>query len=191
VIAADGGYSSLISRGFTPDAVCGDFDSLGYIPDHPNLTVSASEKDETDMMIAVAAGLNRGFLSFVINGALGGRLDHTLGNIQTLAHIAGRGGRGFIAGDGISLTAVRNGQIVFKAAARGYVSVFAFGGPARGVTLDGMKYPLTDAVLHPDFPLGISNEFLGVPARASVRDGTLVAVWFGELYDTAVLDEAI
>ena len=46
-------------------------------------------------------------------------------------------------------------------------------------TLTGLKYPLTDATLTSDVPLGVSNEFTGVPAQVSVRSGVLLALWQG------------
>ena len=40
----------------------------------------------------------------------------------------------------------------------------------------GMKYPLENAVITNDFPIGISNEFLGEEAEVSVEDGELVCM---------------
>mgnify|MGYP001405514788 FL=1 len=48
VIAADGGYRTLKARGIEPDFVMGDFDSLGYRPDHPNVETHPVMKDDTD-----------------------------------------------------------------------------------------------------------------------------------------------
>ena len=53
VIAADGGYRSLQARGIEPDFVMGDFDSLGYRPDHPNVETHPVMKDDTDLGLAV------------------------------------------------------------------------------------------------------------------------------------------
>jgi thiamine pyrophosphokinase len=185
IIAADGGYEALVSRGYAPELVCGDFDSLGYTPDHPNVIAHPSAKDDTDMALAVKYGMERGYRLFVINGGLGGRPDHTFGNIQLIARIARGRGRGFLAGGDINMTAVRGGEASFTAAARGCISVFAFGGTARGVDIEGLKYPLENADLRPDVPLGVSNEFLGAPSLVRVRSGTLVIMWRGSLYETA------
>lgn len=55
------------------------------------------------------------------------------------------------------------------------VSVFCHGDRAEGVTLTGLAYPLSDAVLTGDFPLGVSNRRLdGLPATVSVRRGALL-----------------
>jgi thiamine pyrophosphokinase len=87
VIAADAGYNTLKRLGITADLLVGDFDSLGFRPEHPNIVEHPPEKDDTDMMLAVKEGLRRGSRTFVILGGLGGRLDHTVANIQTLAFL--------------------------------------------------------------------------------------------------------
>ena len=177
IIAADGGYRELISRGIVPDLVVGDFDSLGEVPEHPNIIREAAEKDDTDMVLAVNQGLLQGGRVFIINGGLGGRLDHTMANIQVLTHIAQCGARGFLVGQDVTITAVKDGTIGLAPASAGTISVFCAGDTAHGVTLTGLKYPLTDATLTNSVPLGVSNEFTGVPAAVSVRDGTLIVMW--------------
>ena len=37
-----------------------------------------------------------------------------------------------------------------------------------------MQYPLHHAVLTAEFPLGVSNHFVGRPITVSVRDGSLL-----------------
>ena len=179
VIAADGGYAELVARGVTPDLVVGDFDSLGAAPEHPNIIRSPPEKDDTDMMLAVREGISRGHKSFIIDGGLDGRLDHTLANIQALSYIAGNGARGVLIGRDVCVTAVTNGSVGFAPGAHGYISVFCAGARAEGVTLRGLKYPLENAALTCEYPLGVSNEFSGAPATVTVRDGTLTIVWAG------------
>lgn len=178
VIAADGGYSLLGGLGLEADLAVGDFDSLGYVPAAKEVVRHPVMKDDTDTMLAVREGLRRGFTEFLILGGLGGRLDHTLANLQTLAFLAGRGCSGLLFGDGgLCVTAFRDGVLRFPPAARGTISVFAYGGAASGVYLEGLKYPLTDATLTPDFPLGVSNEFTERPASVTVRSGMLLVLW--------------
>ena len=177
IIAADNGYTSLISRGITPDLVVGDFDSLGSVPNHPNVLISPAEKDDTDMMIAVKQGLKRGYKDFIIDGGLGGRLDQTLANIQILAYIVENDAHGTLLGSGFHITAVKNGSIEFDSGASGIISIFSNGDRAEGVTLAGLKYPLNDATLTSEYPIGVSNEFTGAHATVSVRNGTLVIIY--------------
>ena len=179
VIAADAGFPALVSRGVTPDLVVGDFDSLGFTPEHPNVVLCAAEKDDTDMMLAVRQGLSRGYRSFVIDGGTDGRLDHTLANFQILSFLAENGARGVLLGRDMCAAAVRNGSLRFLSGGSGYVSVFCAGERARGVSLSGLKFPLHDAELTFVYPLGVSNEFTGESAAVSVLDGSLIVIWAG------------
>ena len=176
VIAADGGFRHTQSLQLTPQIILGDFDSLGYVPE--GASVFPVEKDDTDAMLAVRHGLSRGFDRFVLYGALDGpRLDHAVSNFQTLLFLADHDATGYLVGNHQIVTLVRNGSISFPGQCDGSISVFAFGGEARGVTLKGLYYPLTDGTLTPGFPLGVSNHFTGDPAAIQVADGTLLVIY--------------
>ena len=177
VIAADAGYDSLMAYGVNPDLVVGDFDSLGEVPNHPNVIQLPAEKDDTDMVFALRQGLDLGYRRFVMLGGVGGRLEHTLGNLQLLDWLASQGAQGFLAGEKTVATAVRSGTLTFPAAMSGYLSVLCNSGTARGVTLRGLKYPLERYTMTGSFPLGVSNQFLGQPASVSVEDGGLLLLW--------------
>ena len=83
IIAADGGLAHVENASITPNAILGDFDSLGYTP--TGSTVFPVEKDDTDAMLAVRKGLELGYQEFYLYGSLDGpRLDHTVANFQTL-----------------------------------------------------------------------------------------------------------
>lgn len=181
LIAADRGFENLLSLGVSPDLLVGDFDSLGYVPDFPNIVKSPAEKDETDMALAVNHGLAAGCDVFLLYGALGGRLDHSLSNLQLLRFLSKRGKKGFIIDSSLTVTAITCGDLQFSEKSKGIISVFALGESAQGVCLEGLKYPLFDEILTPDFPLGISNEFIGRTASVSVKDGTLTVLWYGPL----------
>ena len=168
VIAADKGYETLSRLGVHPGLVVGDFDSLGSVPDHPQVLRLPRVKDETDTGFALRQGLKRGYRRFVLLGCLGGRLDHTVANLQLLSWLSAQGAQGVLLGEG-------------EAAAVGTE------GTARGVTLEGLKYPLDHAELTSDFPLGVSNEFVGLPARISVEEGSLLVAW----EDRGTLDDLL
>lgn len=179
LIAADGGLSAVRRMGLSPHLVIGDFDSLGSAPTHPNTIVLPTEKDDTDMFAALKLGLERGYRRFALYGGTGGRLAHTLANLQLLENLARQGCRGFLIGEGTVATAVYNDTLHFPAHMSGYLSLFCPGQPARGVTLTGLKYPLSDGTLTSHIPLGVSNEFTGVSACVTVREGALLALWQG------------
>lgn len=179
VIAVDGGYEYL--KGQRIDMAVGDFDSLSYVPEHPHLLRLPAEKDDTDMLAAIREGRKAGYQTFYIYGGRGGRLDHTLANIQCLAYLAKQGARGHLIGQREAVTVIREGSISFAAdfpaGENRYISVFCYGERAEGVTLRGLKYPLRDAVLENTFPIGVSNEFVGKAASISVKKGMLLVVY--------------
>ena len=187
LIAADAGWLAVEQMGLVPHLVVGDFDSLGRRPDHPNTIVLPAVKDDTDMHAAIKLGQARGYTRFALYGGTGGRLAHTIANLQLLNGLAQQKCRGFLVGDGTVSTAIQNDSLCFPAAMAGYLSVFCQGGTARGVTLSGLKYELNGAELTSCFPLGVSNEFTGVPARVSVEDGTLLVLWRGEHVEESLL----
>lgn len=177
VIAADGGLSALEAQGVAPDLIVGDFDSLGRIPRGDHVLRYPPEKDDTDTMLAVKLGLERGFREFVLYGCTGGRPDHMYANLQTLRYLAGKGGRGYLVGDGWVSCVICGGALSFPAGMDGTVSVFCPDGVAEGVTLRGLKYSLEDASLQSDFPLGVSNQFTGEEADVLVSSGSLLVMW--------------
>ncbi len=177
LIAADKGYEALDAYAVPPDLVVGDFDSLGHKPKHPNVVQLPAMKDDTDMIYALREGLNRGYRRFVLLGGVGGRLEHTVANLQALSWLTTQGARGILAGEGTVATALHNETMTLPQGLSGFLSVFSLSGKAQGVTLEGLKFPLTDHTLTADFPLGVSNEFLDVPARITVAQGTLLALW--------------
>jgi thiamine pyrophosphokinase len=177
IIAADGGLTYLEKQGISPDLTIGDFDSLGYVPQNGSILQHPPEKDDTDMVLAIREGQQRGYNTFVLYGGLGGRLDHTYANLQALCYLANCGAVGYLLGDGTAVTAIKQREIRFGAEENGMLSVFCAGSCARGITLQGFKYPLEHGVFTAEIPLGVSNEFLGIPSRIAVSDGTLLVMW--------------
>lgn len=177
VIAADGGYRNLCQAGIRPDLVIGDFDSLGAAPDEEQVIVLPKVKDVTDTWAAIREGESRGYRRFFLYGCTGGRLDHTLANIQTAADAAARGMECRIYDKTQIITAVCNNTVSFDAEQKGYISVFSHSDRCTGVCIRGMKYELEQAELSNRFPLGVSNEFLGIPAEITIGKGTAVIVY--------------
>ena len=182
LIAADRGYDALRRAGIAPDLIMGDFDSLGYTPEGENVLPHSPIKDDTDLLLAIRWAMERGWRRFVIYGALGGkRLDQTVASFQTLRFLADHGAKGRLVGDGWNVALLQNAALRFPPAASGWLSLFVSGEEARGVTLRGLKYELTDAALTCGMPLGVSNEFLGCEARIAVADGALFVLWQGDV----------
>lgn len=186
LIAVDGGYDYCRMWNLAPDLVLGDFDSVSpelkteivrmqeEIPDKTK--VLPVMKDDTDMLAALRIALAKGYRGFRIYGGMGGRTDHTIANIQCLQFLKNQGAEGYLISDREMLFLIRNESIKFEPKSFGIFSLFALQKQVAGVTIRGMKYPLNQAELTDDYPIGISNEFIGEEAEVTVEDGTLLAV---------------
>ena len=176
VIAADGGLRYLEKEGINPDIIIGDFDSFGVCPQSENVIILKPQKDVTDMDAAVTVGLEKGFNQFRLYGALGGRLDHTLANIQLIASLSEKNIKAEIHDEKTYVTAVTDGSVSFGRDGKGYISVFSHSDKCTGVSIEGLKYELKDSELKNSFPLGVSNEFTGKESIITVKNGTLIII---------------
>lgn len=186
VIAADGGYRACEQAGIAPDVLIGDFDSLGMeaalqAGSHERVhevIMLPTAKDDTDTLAAIREGLARGYRRFELHAALGGDVGHEFANLQSLLFIRRHGAEGCLHGNGqtVWLVMPEDGTCLFPVEAGMRVSVFAFGGDARGVNERGLRWELSDAELSCAFPLGVSNECLRDDFEVSVREGCLLVV---------------
>ncbi len=179
IIAADAGIEKLNKAGIVADLIIGDFDSLGDRPSGENVRVFPVEKDDTDTLLALKEAISLGYDTVIISGGLGGELDHTMANLQTLLYASERGVNAFLT-DGITTAAVVSNEITLGAENSGRCSVFAFGGDAHGVSISGLKYEAQGISLSPSFPLGVSNSFIGKEARISLENGRLLVIYNGK-----------
>lgn len=177
IIACDAGYVHAVRNGIAPDVVLGDFDS---IPEGVKIPSGAIfhpvRKDDTDTMLAARYALENGYCDITIVCALGGRLDHTLANLQTAAFIVRHGGTCVIKGNGETITVFGPGEKNFPVKEGHSFSVFALTDRAEGVTIKGASYEVTDITLTNTFPLGCSNHWENVPIQVSFREGILVVM---------------
>lgn len=177
IIGADSGYLTAQRLGFPPDLIVGDFDSAPMPEPTPFLEVYPARKDQTDCILGVDAGLERGCTRFIILGGLGGRLDHTVANLQTLGYLIGKNARGELRDRDCWASVIRGETITLPQGAwlgeGAYLSLFAMGGSCR-VTVTGVEYPLDNYELSGFFPLGVSNHILD-NAKVTAR-GTLLVM---------------
>ncbi|MDI9520234.1 MAG: thiamine diphosphokinase [Bacillota bacterium] len=175
VIAADGGYDSLARHHLRVDLLLGDLDSIAQVPSGIARLRFPPKKDLTDMAIGIQMAKGRGYRRFLLYGALGKRLDHTLANLQLLSGLAKDEYQAKIMSGNLIVHALSDSCLFLPPVKKGsLISVFCWGDRAEGVTLKGLKYPLENAVLTAHEPLGISNEGRGTPAKISVRQGVLL-----------------
>jgi thiamine pyrophosphokinase len=139
--------------------------------------VHPAQKDDTDTMLAVRHACEKKFSQVWIYGGLGGRLDHTLANVQVLCYLAGQGVVGTLVGETDRVTMQLGGTVRRYPRREGwYFSLFSFSETCSGVSVSGVEYPLCHGVLRRDFPLGVSNHILEDAAEISLQTGILLVV---------------
>lgn len=180
LICADGGYRHAVALGLEPDWLVGDFDSLPESGAAPHVVRVRPEKDDTDTNLAVLQGQKLGFRSFVLYGGLGGRFDHSMANVQMMAALAEQGVDFRMRDEQSELRVLTPGCWRVPKKRYPFLSLFSLDRETRGVTLQGMKYPLKDAVLTNRFPLGVSNEVLGEEGVISFTEGLLLMIQAGD-----------
>lgn len=176
VIYCDSGLKHLDKLACEPNLIVGDFDSH----ENPNLDVETivlpCVKDDTDTAYAVKQGIKRGFDEFLLIGAVGARLDHTLVNVYLLLMLKSAGKIGKIIDDYSEM------ELVFDKTAYiedkySYFSLVNITGKAKGVTIKNAKYNLDNAEINPTYQYATSNEVLkGQTAEVSVNDGELLLI---------------
>ena len=191
VIACDAGLLNCDAAGVTPDLIVGDFDSgarvgAAFMDRIARIEEADSErvlrlpvvKDDTDLMRAIKEGLARGYRSFLIFGALGGkRFSLSYAAIQSLLYIKHHDAYGMILTSEAKLWIMEDETTTILGHPEGSLSLFALTDRVEGLTLRGLQYELEDATLTNDFPLGVSNAFEeGKTATIAVRKGTLLVV---------------
>ena len=177
VIACDRGYTYCERLGLRPDLLISDFDSYsGPVAEDVPTDRFASEKDDTDTMLAVRYAIENGFREILLCCALGGRLDHLIANLQSLVFAQKHGLHAKLTDRDTEMLTLRTGTISLPRKDGWSLSVFAADGPCRGVSIRGAKYPLEDAEILPSFPIGVSNQWAADAAEIEVKDGILLIV---------------
>lgn len=175
VIGADGGYRHAAKLGLTPDILIGDFDSLqGERPQHLEVLQFPAEKDETDLQLAMTVAIEKGYKEIWILGAMGGRVDHFLGNIGLLTWAAERGVRAVLESADTRVQLVSEAARILKRE-NFYLSLLPVSGDAT-ISVQGVKYPTENKKFRMGDTLGISNEIVADAAELVVHEGRILVV---------------
>ena len=178
VIACDIGWRYAERLGLETDLAVGDFDSAPA-PEGVRVRRVPSRKDDTDTMLAVKEALAEGYRDIVILCAFGGRLDHTLANIQGGAYAVSRGAvrvRLIGAKEEALVISPEACPVILPRREDRSLSLFALSNRVEGLSLQGTKYDGTEMTLESRFPLGVSNHWTAAEAEISFRSGTLLIV---------------
>lgn len=177
IICADSGYKYAANFGCIPQVVIGDFDSCKFedVKAHKVITYPP-EKDDTDFILCIKYALEHGYKNIKIYGAFGGRMDHTIANIQALGYILSQGANGELVGENDSIRLISPGEYLIKRVSKAYLSLFSYSDKCEGVTLQGVKYTLDNGVITSNFPIGISNEFEEDFAKITFKSGKMLII---------------
>ena len=177
VIACDAGYRNLEHLHCKPNLIVGDFDSAPN-PNFPDTVVLPHVKDDTDTQYAAAWAADHGAKQVLMLGALGGkRLEHTIANLSTGLYLAKRGVNAVIANEQSEIHYFMPGKpLTLSKENWMYFSVFPLEGKLSGVSIQGAYYPLENAALSMDYPLGVSNEFVQSEVQISCQGGAGIAI---------------
>jgi thiamine pyrophosphokinase len=178
IVAADSGYDVAVAAGFRVDVLIGDMDSIAteVIPRHVIVERYPTDKDATDLELALGRVIVEQPDRVVVVGGAGGRVDHELavagllcsdkwsdiGEIDWVTH------RGWAH--------VVRGRRIVSGDVGSTISLIPMGGTATGVFTKGLRWNLDDAVLEHGTTRGVSNTFVGPVADLRVVSGCLLAV---------------
>ena len=174
IIACDAGYRNCAPLGRRPNIIVGDFDTAPCPEQQDDdIIVLPHVKDDTDTQYAAHWLLEHGYDEITLLGALGGaRPEHTLANLATGLYLAKNGVNVLLADERSELRYLVPGrELILQRRDWKYLSLFPMEGRLTGVSIRGAFYPLENAVLTADYPLGVSNEFIADTAQLQCSGG--------------------
>jgi len=184
VIAADGGLDHARAAGLEPDVLVGDLDSisaigLAWATEHAQVVRHPVDKAATDTELAIAHAATYDPAQLLLVAGEGDRLDHAvaaLGALGAPALAAVASLEAWWGRDQLHvLHAPRSVELDLPGGTT--FSVLAMHGPARGVTVGGARWPLTDHTLEPLVGLGVSNVVRGdAPVTVAVTHGIVTVI---------------
>lgn len=173
IVAVDGGLMHCHQMNIQPDYVIGDFDSAPQelleayqgVPSQKFPT----DKDETDLELAVEA-INSPFVEKIgIFGALELRTDHALNNLFLLYRFPNK----IIFETELETVFAITGKKEISCSPGQKISLLPFCSQAKGVTTQGLQWELHDKTLDKHF-VSISNVCLSSTVQIDVGKGELI-----------------
>ncbi len=178
ILCADGGIKHCEKLKIAPNIIISDFDSSeDNPPKNCEVITYPSEKDDTDFSLCVKKAISLGFDNIVTFGAIGGRIDHTLGAIQIVSYCADRNVKCSLLEDKNEIYMLNSGEsMILNNPQNKNISLFSYSEKCQGVFAKRVKYPLNNAELTNSFPLGISNKAISETAEISIENGKLLII---------------
>lgn len=183
ILAANGGARNARRLGLRPHVIVGDSDSLDedtarWLEEgRASWQRYPADKNESDLELALIYAAEAGATNISILGALGGRPDQTVANLQLLAHPALAGRRVRLLGEDYCLSLLRGGETTrIEGVVGDTVSLLPLSGEACGVRTTGLRWALAGDTLHLGRARGLSNEMTAPLAEVGLERGLLLIV---------------
>ena len=185
IIGVDKGLEFCYRNHVIPDWILGDFDSISkevidWYREQQEIPIRQykPEKDDTDTRLGMELALKLGSDKIFLLGATGGRLDHYMGNLQSLLITAMEEKEGWILDEQNAITVRKAGKIcIHKEEQFGkYVSFFSMGDEVTGLSLTGFQYPLDGYTLKNSDGIAVSNQLLDDCGIIEFETGYLMMV---------------
>jgi thiamine pyrophosphokinase len=167
LVAADGGVEAIVAAGLQPEAIIGDFDSVGdpFTWLGKTRLIKLPEQDTTDFekaLYSTSAPVT------VALGVTGRRFDHTLAAIDAASRYTEE--RFVILVDQDDIALVLRGPFGHQVKAGERVSIYPVG-PVKFRRSTGLRYPLNGLRLAPGIRIGTSNAATNGPFTVVPEDG--------------------
>jgi thiamine pyrophosphokinase len=175
LICADAGYTYIKDKNIEVDLLVGDFDSIKELPENINIYKLPKEKDETDLYVAILEGIKKGYKEFEIYGSLGGRIEHSIANIQILVNLAKQNIKATLIDQNTMINVLTEGTHIYNKELKGYISLFSYTDEAC-ITIKNLKYELDHKLITNIFPLGIDNEFIDLESLVTIHQGMVLSI---------------
>ncbi len=182
LVCADGGVDLIAKTSLRPSLVVGDFDSAKQRDVFPEAEIVTllTRKIDTDTMHCADIALERGYRSFLLLGATGGRTDHALANLSVLLYLASKGAHGVISDRRNDISLLMPGVNEFHTEPGTTISVLPFGDKRAVLSYTGMSYPLDHGEVFAEYPYTISNEAVSADVTVTLHSGSALIFFIRE-----------
>lgn len=177
IIVADGALRHIDSLALVPDYIVGDLDSVdnklltkyksAHIEKYP------SDKDKTDLEIAVEKALSFSPSELIFIGMFGGRIDHQFGNVLLLTKISVV--KISIEDNKISGFILNNKNSIILNHSKNF-SLIPLSKEVAGVTVTGARWNLKNKILTLGSPTALCNEFIDNEVKIKIESGSLLVI---------------
>lgn len=182
IICSDGGANHAYNMNIVPDYIIGDLDSINksiidyYKNKNVNFEKFPIKKDETDTELCIQLSQKLKAKEIDLIGALGGRIDHTIANINLLYYIRKRGIKPKIISEKEEIYIAIDEEVIIDGEIGNTISILPIKNDAKGVTLKKLEYSLENDDIEFSTPLGISNVMTDINCNIKVNEGSIIII---------------